>query len=328
MENVSLNGCLLSPYDERDYKAKDYIARGSIPDEFCETDLEVLNQGSVGSCVAHAIASYKYIQSRRNFAYYLKLYTLSYSNTVNKILNFIQKHFSTDFIYHNRGINDYQGEGMYVRQALSQLCKYGDCEFKYLPTNTHYPNSITYKRVQSAKDNASSHLNDIYYRCEDDEDIKETIYETGGCLLVINSTKSFKDFRYSKDGMIISMPTDGEEEFGNHCVLAVGYNKDGIIIQNSWGTIWGNKGLGILPYGYPILEAWGCTNKLKEYNIIELPINSKTATFNGEEIELDVPAKIENGRTLVPLRFIAEILGCEVEYIAEEDKVVIISNKE
>ena len=31
MENVSLDGCLLSPHDERDYKMRDYINMGSRP---------------------------------------------------------------------------------------------------------------------------------------------------------------------------------------------------------------------------------------------------------------------------------------------------------
>lgn len=318
-------GCLLSPYDERDYRAKDYIAKGNIPNEFLETDVPVLNQENISSCVAHAVVIYKFIQHRRNLIYYFKKYGLKITNIVSKIL----KLFSTDFIFHNRLDSDYQGEGMYVRQALSQLCKCGVCEFELLPTNTPYPNFPISQFVKALKPNALEYQNDIYYRCEDEYDIKETIYETGGCLITIKSLQSWKTFMLrNNDNMILPMPKDGEKEYGYHCVLAIGYNKDGIIIQNSWGKYWGNNGLAIIPYGYPIEESWGCTNKLKEYNIIELPINSKTATFNGEKIELDVPAKIENGRTLVPLRFITEILGCQVEYITEENKVVIISDKE
>lgn len=35
---------------------------------------------------------------------------------------------------------------------------------------------------------------------------------------------------------------------GGHAVLCVGYNKEGAFIQNSWGTGWGAKGFGILPW--------------------------------------------------------------------------------
>ena len=47
---------------------------------------------------------------------------------------------------------------------------------------------------------------------------------------------------------------------------------------------------------------------------IILTVGNKTAYKNGEAIELDVPAKIINGRTLVPVRFIAESLDITVEW--------------
>jgi hypothetical protein len=43
--------------------------------------------------------------------------------------------------------------------------------------------------------------------------------------------------------------------------------------------------------------------------VISLTIDSTLPTVNGEEIEIDVPAQIINGRTFLPLRFIAESLG-------------------
>lgn len=35
---------------------------------------------------------------------------------------------------------------------------------------------------------------------------------------------------------------------------------------------------------------------------------------NGEPVDLDIPAVIKNGRTLVPLRFVSEALDCEVDW--------------
>ncbi len=46
---------------------------------------------------------------------------------------------------------------------------------------------------------------------------------------------------------------------------------------------------------------------------IELPINLKVAYKNGEQIQLDVATRAINGRTMVPLRFIGESLGCRVD---------------
>ncbi|WP_427340504.1 copper amine oxidase N-terminal domain-containing protein [Caloranaerobacter sp. DY30410] len=58
---------------------------------------------------------------------------------------------------------------------------------------------------------------------------------------------------------------------------------------------------------------------------IKLPVDNKKAQKNDKEIELDVPATIINGRTLVPVRFIAESLGAKVDW-DRESKTVIISN--
>lgn len=47
---------------------------------------------------------------------------------------------------------------------------------------------------------------------------------------------------------------------------------------------------------------------------IIMSLNSKQAYVNGQLVSLDVPATIENGRTLVPLRFISEALGAKVDW--------------
>ena len=47
---------------------------------------------------------------------------------------------------------------------------------------------------------------------------------------------------------------------------------------------------------------------------IVIPIDSSTASINGESVELDVPAEVLNGRTMVPLRFAAEAFGLTVNW--------------
>ena len=48
---------------------------------------------------------------------------------------------------------------------------------------------------------------------------------------------------------------------------------------------------------------------------ILLTIDSNTAVVNGEEITLDVPAQLVSDRTKVPLRFVAENLGVDVDFV-------------
>ena len=56
---------------------------------------------------------------------------------------------------------------------------------------------------------------------------------------------------------------------------------------------------------------------------ISLAIGSNTLYKNSEEIYVDVPAKIENDRTLVPLRVVSESLDCTVEWNKAERTVNI-----
>jgi beta-lactamase superfamily II metal-dependent hydrolase len=58
---------------------------------------------------------------------------------------------------------------------------------------------------------------------------------------------------------------------------------------------------------------------------IELPVNQKTAKKNDQEIQLDVPATIIDGRTLVPARFVAESLGCNVDWDGISRTVIVSS---
>ena len=56
---------------------------------------------------------------------------------------------------------------------------------------------------------------------------------------------------------------------------------------------------------------------------VEMKINSTTAMVNGEEVQLDVPAAIDSGRTMVPLRFIGEGFKCKVNFYGESNLVSV-----
>lgn len=59
-----------------------------------------------------------------------------------------------------------------------------------------------------------------------------------------------------------------------------------------------------------------------------LTIGDDSMYFNGREITLDVPAKIKDGRTLVPLRAISEAFECEVYWHSETKSIDIYSPTE
>lgn len=60
---------------------------------------------------------------------------------------------------------------------------------------------------------------------------------------------------------------------------------------------------------------------------IRIPIGKGEMYVDGKKIKLDVPAKIENGRTLVPVRAIAEAFGCIVSYDDKTKTVSILKKK-
>lgn len=83
------------------------------------------------------------------------------------------------------------------------------------------------------------------------------------------------------------------------------------------------NGRVLVPYR-PIAEAIGAGVRYdaatktvavtKDSNNYLLPLTSKTATINGTQVALDVPAVLVSGQTFVPLRFVSENLGLGVQY--------------
>lgn len=63
----------------------------------------------------------------------------------------------------------------------------------------------------------------------------------------------------------------------------------------------------------------------KSQTTIRLTIGVKVAYRDGVSVTLDAPAKIINGRTLVPLRFVSEALGCKVDWDTKTQTVTIAS---
>ncbi|KKM12453.1 hypothetical protein SY88_03350 [Clostridiales bacterium PH28_bin88] len=87
-----------------------------------------------------------------------------------------------------------------------------------------------------------------------------------------------------------------------------------------------------------IFEAFGATvdwdtatntiTARRDNDTIKLTIGNKTAHKNGEAVELDVPAKIIRGRTLVPVRFVSEALGAKVLWDSKNQVVSIHQRNE
>ena len=109
--------------DVRDYRLKKSIVKSEVfPEEFTLVPPKVKNQGAVGSCVAHAIAE-----------------TVEYHNREQEKTNTLM---STGFIYGNRRNSLNKSSGMFIREALSNTCKYGTTTQKEFFENAEVPKAI------------------------------------------------------------------------------------------------------------------------------------------------------------------------------------------
>lgn len=239
-EKRSLNGYMPSPPDDRDYTfdkmcMKTICDEQPLPEEYrTEGHIPVLNQGANSDCVAHAIAvatAYGQYKVQQKF-----------------------NDFSRGYIYGNRKAGDYQGEGMYIRQALKNFNHDGDCLTPVFPYRGTYPavKAKIAERPEEYLDAANKNKLIAYCRLYTEREIKMAIMLQGSVVVGITTYKNCM-------GKNIKVPTADDEKSGGHAMCCVGWNEDGWIIQNSWGKYFGDGGFCYLPYDYPVDEWWGLT---------------------------------------------------------------------
>ena len=77
---------------------------------------------------------------------------------------------------------------------------------------------------------------------------------------------------------------------------------------------------------------WDDAAKMATYhwrgNVVQVTIDSENAFVNGTWTILDEPAQLTNSRTFIPIRFVAESLGCGVGWDEETRTVLITSPSE
>ncbi|MBR0277980.1 MAG: copper amine oxidase N-terminal domain-containing protein [Clostridia bacterium] len=62
-------------------------------------------------------------------------------------------------------------------------------------------------------------------------------------------------------------------------------------------------------------DATSTVTAVKDNTIVKISIGESTAYINNSAYTLDSPAVLVNDRTLVPIRFVSEALGCSVDWI-------------
>lgn len=248
-ESKSMCGAIPSIVDERDYAITSLIScTPRLPDRYqTEIPCTVWDQGQSSECVASSLALIRFLQE--------------YNQSNNR------SPFSPSYVYSNREPDMYQGEGMYPREALKIIQKYGIAPFEDFPGFFTYEEAV--KRYQEKKEKldlkAFPFRVSSYYAVSGVVEIKNTVMklQAVSAMFPVYETLYYPDssgtIKYDNEGLK-NIKIDGY-----HQMTIVGWTDDNHwIVQNSWGVGYGLCGLCYIPMEYPIVEAWTAVDSITE----------------------------------------------------------------
>lgn len=264
-------GAIESKIDVRDYQVACAAAPNvELPEAFELNIRAVKNQHSVSSCVAHALAA------------------------VVEYFNFMQEKtdttMSTEFIYGNRINHTYTDKGMIVRDALENLRKYGTCPNSSMPGNIEVPEAIRRFNQDALGVIPAAYPNRITNYCSlyKKNDMKLWLMTKGP---IVFSIKWYENYWLTVNNELHF--DEKSEPSGCHCMVIYGWNKEGWLVQNSWGNTWGDGGRAVYPYDATIREAWGvedtCYSTYKDDLVMQLKdqINELNTALAAASLKVD-----------------------------------------
>lgn len=187
----------------------------------------VKNQGELGSCTGHAIGAYlEYLYPSR-------------------------PNFSRLFIYYNERVMEgtvAEDAGAQIRNGVKSVQKIGACRETLCPYDI---SKFTKKPTFGAYENAKKGKITSYSRVGSLNALRSALADGKPVVFGFIVYESFESEEVANTG-ILPMPEDHETAYGGHAVLAVGYDDKTkrVLVRNSWGRYWGQKGYFTMPYDY------------------------------------------------------------------------------
>ena len=234
MASLFVKGWLPDLPDQRDYAFTGKCALTALPPsvDLRASDSPIYNQGNLGSCTGNSIgAMFQFVNRKdagkdfipsRLFIYYGE--------------RAIEGHVSID-------------SGAYIRDGMKVLAKRGVCAETTWPYNI---GKFKNRPIVNAFKEASLHQAIVYQRLDGTlTSMKQCLADGYPFVFGFSVYESFESDAVAKTG-IVPMPSKTERQLGGHAVMAIGYDdtKKAIIVRNSWGADWGDKGYFYLPYDY------------------------------------------------------------------------------
>ncbi len=222
----------------------------------------VLNQGSEGACTGFGLAAcINYLFWRRD---------LLEGGEDGKFEPGEQPtpKVSTRMLYHlARFYDEWPGEnydGSSCRGAIKAWFKHGVCREDYWP----YYHPVT-RRAEFVPPtpgwelDASERPLGVYYRIEKSRlrDMQAAIQEVGAIYCSARVHKGWNRPGGSGRDLPLIAWRPNKPQTGGHAFALVGYNRQGFVVQNSWGPGWGRDGFAVLSYSDWLdngSDAWVC----------------------------------------------------------------------
>lgn len=251
-----VGGFVQGESDPRDYKFQVKYGAISLPEEYnVDIQYNIHDQGEFNNCAAHALSSYIEILLKNKNRF---------------------KEISFPWYYGDRNYTENKDQGLIDRDLLKTAQKDGGLYLAdYSKVEEMKQAMYTFNSAfPTLKDKAQNIRIGNYYQCNTIEEVKEAIYKYGSVMVGTILFNSFGDVATGKT-LYMSEPViqDGllEEMVGGHMMLAVGWIKDYLIVQNSWGESFGKHGYFYMPFslatwsqrmGFPIsvFNAWAKIN--------------------------------------------------------------------
>jgi len=202
------------------------------------------DQGQVGSCTSWATGYYA--------RYWLRNHALGETTQFAPMYLYAQIVHGSDVgssFPSNFSILDSQGI------APMSTYTWGNYDYTDQPTSSDIASAAPY--------HASSYSMLFSGSSSNNQNALEASLAAGSPVMVAIPVYPEFDYVSSSNGWLVNPPTAGEVSRGNHALFSSKYDANGIWIENSWGTGWGDAGWAELSWAFIdqyALEGWSLSS--------------------------------------------------------------------